>query len=168
MRKLTSTLIALFLLFQVVIAQTKPDSLSGKYTRSTWTGIGFTNIEGVGEVAGYTISTTDEILELDKNHCAALTVNTEQGHYIVSYLLENPIVYYGTWKISGDTVLITYTKKFAKPTFEIGMSNHVEGIVKMEQPMQRKYLIEYDGSLTSLEAGDHQNYLFYKEEELIQ
>lgn len=168
MRKLTATLIALFLLFQVVIAQTKADSITGKYTRSTWTGIGMTSIEGGGAVAGYTISTTDEILQLDKNHCAALTVNTEQGHYVVSYLLENPIVYYGTWKISGDTVVITYTRKFAKPTFEIGMSSHVDGIIKMEQPIQRKYLIVENKSLKSLEAGDHQNYLFNKQEELIQ
>jgi hypothetical protein len=169
--RLISTLLVLLALAQSLAAQTRADSISGRYERHTWTGVGNTHLDyGNGtsaEVSGYTISTTDEILQLDKNRCAALTVNTEQGHYVVSFLLENPIVYYGMWKMVGDTVVITYTRKYAKPTFVFGMSGRVDGIIELEQPMQRKYLYA-DGRLTSLEPGDNVNYLFYKEEELIQ
>ena len=172
MRLLISTLIIFLALAQLLTAQTCTDSIAGKYERHTWTGVGNTHIDYANgtsaEVSGYTISTTDEILQLDKNHCAALTINTEQGHYVVSFLLENPVVYYGMWKMSGDTVVITYTRKFAKPTLVFGMSGHVDGILEMDQPMQRKYLMKSDGSLTSLEPGDKGNYLFYKEEDLIQ
>lgn len=171
MRILIPALFVFVALAQSLTAQTRTDSISGKYERHTWTGVGNMHINyGNGtsaEVSGYTISTTDEILQLDKNHCAALTINTEQGNYVVTFLLENPVVYYGIWKMSGDTVIITYTKKFAKPTFVIGIGGIDGEVLKMEQPMQRKYLWE-DGRLTSLSSGDNENYLFYKEEELIQ
>ena len=172
MRALISTFIVVFALAQSLAAQTRTDSISGKYERHTWTGVGFTNIDyGNGtsaEIAGYTISTTDEKLQLDKNHCAALTVNTQPGNYGFSMMWGNPVVYYGIWRMSGDTVVITYTKSFSEPLFFIyGTEGSYGGITKLDQPMQRKYLYEY-GRLTSLAPGDHENYLFYKEEELVQ
>jgi hypothetical protein len=70
--------------------------------------------------------------------------------------------------MSGDTVVITYTKSYSEPLFiAYGSPAAFGGITKMSEPMQRKYLIE-EGRLTSLEPGDNENYLFYKEEELVQ
>jgi hypothetical protein len=171
MKQYFTSLLLLLFLSPMLPAQTPTDSISGKYTRHTWTGEGWTNIDyGNGtsaEIAGYTISTSDESLLLDKNHCAALTINTQPGNYGSLFLFSNPVVYYGIWRMSGDTVVITYTKTYSEPFYIIfGSTEPFGGITKMDQPMQRKYLIE-DGSLTSLTEGDYVNYPFYKEEENI-
>lgn len=169
MKIFISTLLVFFAFSQTLSAQTRTDSISGKYTRHTWNGVGFTNIDYPNgthaEVAGYTISTSDEALQLDKNHCAALTVHTQPGNYGFALSFSNPVVYYGIWRMSGDTVVINYTKSYSEPPFFIyGTAEPLGGITKMDQPMQRKYIWE-DGKLTALD--DNENYLFYKEGELL-
>ncbi len=161
------------LVLQTASAQTRTDSISGNYTRHTWIGVGNMHMDyGNGtfaEVTGYTISTTDETLVLDKNHCAALTVFTQQGNGGLGvFLWGNPIVYYGIWRMSGDTMVITYTKSYAEQPFIIYGDVQPPGITKMAEPMQRHYFMEDYGVLTSLTPGDNENYLFYKEEEHVQ
>ncbi len=174
MQRFFTLLLFCIVLLQTASAQTRTDSISGNYTRHTWIGVGNMHMDyGNGmyaEVTGYTISTTDETLLLDKNHCAALTVYTKQGNAgLGMLLLGNPIVYYGIWRMSGDTVVITYTKNYSEPTFFIyGSDGEYGGIIKMDEPMQRNYFMEDYGVLTSLTPGDNENYLFYKEEELVQ
>lgn len=172
MKRFFTSLLLCLLLSQTLSAQTRTDSICGTYTRHTWQGVGNMHLDyGNGtyaEVTGYTISTTDESLLLDKNHCAALTVYSEPGNYSLMLFNSNPVVYYGIWRMSGDTAVITYTKSAAESLFFIyGSSEPFGGISTMSQPMQRKYLIENNERLTSLEPGDNANYLFYKEEELI-
>ncbi|MDQ3111223.1 MAG: hypothetical protein M3R17_15145 [Bacteroidota bacterium] len=165
MKRYFTLLLFLLLLSNIIPAQTRTDSISGTYTRHTWTGVGNMHFD-YGEVTGYTISTTDETLLLEKNHCAALTVNTEPGNYGLTVFMSRPVVYYGIWRISGDTLTITYNKSYSEPffTFYVIDSAYVNLPVKLSPPTQRKYLFEM-GAITSLTAGDNENYQFYKEEE---
>jgi hypothetical protein len=174
MNRYFTSLLFLLLLSTILPAQTRTDSIAGNYTRQTWYGVGNMHMDyGNGmsaEISGYTISTTDETLLLDKNHCAALTVYTQPANYnYVGLVYGNPVVYYGIWRMSGDTIVITYTKHSSEITFvSYGATEPPSPIVKMDQPMQRKYLMKEYRVLATLEPGDFENTLFYKEEELAQ
>jgi hypothetical protein len=164
------------LLPQFMSAQTRTDSISGKYTRETWNGVGMTNIDlGNGmsaEVAGYTISTTYETLVLDKNHCAALTVNIVPGNSGTAFYFDNPITYYGIWRMSGDTMTITYSKSYSINNLvfvDTLQTNVPYPLTKLNPPMTARFFVDIndnmidDVALLPLENELSKAGYFYKE-----
>ena len=144
-----------FLIFLILLplagfSQTRTDSIAGMYHRKI--------VSTVGSV----ISISDQNLILDKNHCAALTIKNTggtMGFVLSNTLMINPQVYYGMWKISGDSVIITYTKTCCSPYTYCWSCNE---LVKMDPSVQNKYFWTGDNNLEPLTETDKT--IFYKGE----
>src|ERR1041385_7397850 len=135
----------LLFLPQFLQAQTRADSIAGKYIRNTREEEGMHRINsGNGqsiEVAGYATSATVETLVLDKNHCAALTVNVTS---VNCPLCNNPVIYYGIWRMSGDTLTITYSKTYSFNNFvfvDTSQTDAPGSLLKLDPPMIVKFFV---------------------------
>jgi hypothetical protein len=147
--KFFGVVFTLLFLPQFLQAQTRADSLAGKYTRNTWEGEGMHWINsGNGQSAvGYATSATVETLVLDKNHCAALTVNVTS---VNCPLCNNPVVYYGIWKISGDTMTITYSKTYSFSNLvysDSSQTNVPDALIKLDPPMIAKFFVDSNDNM---------------------
>jgi hypothetical protein len=151
MKKLSPLLLFLFLVPFSGFSQTRIDSVPGIYNRHILNQSGSTLVNPAN---------TDEKLILDKNHCVALIITHTKSKLTLSGCDEQ--VYYGVWKSSGDTIIITYSK------FENSSSPYTyswtpgEEIVKLDPPVQQKYFWTGDNYLEPITESEKA--IFYKGE----
>jgi hypothetical protein len=151
--KFFAAVFVVLLLPQFMSAQTRTDSIAGKYTRQSWHGLGSTYIyerdsSSYGEVEGYTISTTYETLVLDKNHCAALTVNIVPENSGTAFYFDNPITYYGIWRMSGDTMTIIYSKSYSSSAVMwVPPGGTYDPIKKLDPPTIATFFVDINDNM---------------------
>lgn len=153
MKKLVRLFLFLFLIPFTGFSQTRIDSVPGTYNRHILNQSGSTLIHPAN---------TDEKLILDKNHCVALTITHTNSKLSLASCGNNEQVYYGIWKTSGDTIIITYSKMENSPSlFTYGWTPDA-GIVKLDPPIQQKYFWTGDNYLEPI--SDSEKAIFYKGE----